>query len=70
MEPEEHKNYINQYKLIGLPVDDAYNLLKENGEMFRIVREDRTIYTVTMDLNFDRYNLEIDSGIITKVYKG
>ena len=52
--------------LIGMNKEDGSNLCKENGYIFRVVREDSHNYIVTMDLRFDRVNLQLDNGVITK----
>jgi hypothetical protein len=51
--------------LIGMDVESGSKLCKENGYVVRITREDSLNYMVTMDLRFDRINLEIDNGLIT-----
>ena len=55
----DDKNLLLQ-SLIGKPLDGF------NGFAIRVTREDSTIYMVTMDLRFDRIDVQIDSGIITK----
>lgn len=52
--------------LIGLSKEEGINLCSDNNYKLRIVREDSKNYIITMDLRFDRINLEIDNGIITK----
>ena len=52
--------------LIGMTEDNGLKLCKENDYDTRIVREDSNNYAITMDLRFNRINLEIDNGIITK----
>jgi hypothetical protein len=52
--------------LIGLDRETASELCKENDYQVRIVREDSINYVITMDFRFDRINLEIDNGVITK----
>ena len=52
--------------LIGMTEDNGLKLCKENDYDFRVVREDSNNYAITMDLRFNRINLEIDNGIITK----
>ncbi len=52
--------------LIGLNIETASELCKENDYQVRIVREDSVNYVITMDFRFDRINLEIDNDVITK----
>jgi len=52
--------------LIGMTEDNGLKLCKENDYDIRIVREDSNNYAITMDLRFNRINLVIDKGIITK----
>ena len=52
--------------LIGLTKEEGTKLCLENDYEFRITREDSNNYVITMDLHFDRINLELDKGIITK----
>jgi hypothetical protein len=52
--------------LIGMNKESGTELCKENDYKVRIKREDSNNYVITMDLRFDRINLEIDKGLITK----
>jgi|LakMenEpi03Aug12_release.lakeMendotaPanAssembly.Ray.scaffolds.fasta_scaffold2991336_2 hypothetical protein len=52
--------------LIGMNKESGTELCKENDYKVRITREDSNNYAITMDLRFDRINLEIDKGLITK----
>jgi hypothetical protein len=52
--------------LIGMNKESGTELCKENDYKVRIKREDSNNYAITMDLRFDRINLEIDKGLITK----
>lgn len=52
--------------LIGMGKDDGFELCEENDYKFRITREDSNNYIITNDLRFDRINIEIDNGLITK----
>ena len=56
--------------LIGMNKDDGFELCKENDYKFRITREDSNNHIITCDLRFDRINVEIDNGIITKCNLG
>jgi hypothetical protein len=44
--------------LIGMDKDSGSELCKENDYKVRITREDSNNYIITMDLRFDRINLE------------
>ena len=44
---------------------EANQLAGFNGFAIRVTREDSTNYMVTMDLRFDRINLQIDNGVVT-----
>jgi hypothetical protein len=52
--------------LIGMNKEDAFKLCRDNEFVIRVNREDSDIYCGTMDLNFDRINLQIDNGVITE----
>ena len=52
--------------LIGLTKEEGTKLCLDNDYKVRITREDSSNYVITMDLRFDRINLELDNGIITK----
>ena len=52
--------------LIGMNKEDAFKLCRDNEFTIRVTREDSNIYYGTMDLNFDRINLQIDNGFITE----
>ncbi len=52
--------------LIGMDKESGSELCREKGYKVRITREDSNNYAITMDLRFDRINLEIDKGLITK----
>lgn len=52
--------------LIGLTKEEGTKLCLDNDYKVRITREDSNNYVITMDLRFDRINLELDNGIITK----
>jgi hypothetical protein len=56
--------------LIGKSLEQAKELAGFNGFAIRVTREDSTIYMVTMDLRFDRIDVQIDSGIVTKCNVG
>jgi len=55
-----NKEFLN--KLIGLNKLSASLLCDINGYNCRIVREDTNNYMVTMDMRFDRVNLEIENN--------
>ena len=52
--------------LIGLTKEEGTKVCLDNDYKVRITREDSNNYVITMDLRFDRINLELDKGIITK----
>jgi len=52
--------------LIGLTKEDGCKLCNDNGFIYRIVREDKNNYAITMDVIFKRINFEIDNGLISK----
>ena len=56
--------------LIGLSKADAIKKIKDSKLKSRVTREDKDIYSVTMELNETRINLEIDNGIVTKITTG
>jgi hypothetical protein len=52
--------------IIGKTLNEARELASFNGYSTRVTREDSTDYWVTMDLRFDRINLQLDNGVVTK----
>lgn len=52
--------------LIGLTKEEGTKLCLDNDYKVRITREDSNNYVITSDLRFDRINLKLDNGIITK----
>jgi len=65
---QRNKNESNKLlkSLIGLTKEKGTKLCLNNGYKIRVVREDSNNYAITLDLDFDRINLELDNGIITK----
>ena len=61
----DDKNLLLQ-SLIGKPLEQAKELAGFNGFAIRVTREDSTNYMVTMDIRFDRIDVQIDNGVITK----
>lgn len=55
--------------LIGLTLEQFKELVDKNA-IVRLMREDNNHYFGTCDFHPDRYNLELDNGLITKVYFG
>jgi len=51
--------------LIGKSLNEATQLAGFNGFAIRVTREDSTNYLDTMNLRFDRINLQIDNDIVT-----
>lgn len=51
--------------LNGNPLEQARKIAGFNGYSIRVIREDNTDYTVSLDRRFDRINVEIDNGVIT-----
>ena len=58
------------HKLIGLTTEYAIQLIKDNNFTSRIVYEDGEHFIITMDLRFDRINLEIEEGIVVSAHFG
>lgn len=52
--------------LIGKPLNEASSLASFNGFLIRITREDNNNFPLTADMRFDRINIEIDCGLVTK----
>lgn len=52
--------------LIGKPLNEAKKLASFNGYSIRITREDNNNFPLTADMRFDRINIEIDNGMVTK----
>lgn len=56
--------------VINKEKETAIKLCKDSKLIPRITREDKTTFFGTLDLNFERVNLEIDNGIVTNAYLG
>lgn len=56
--------------LLGLTEEEAKKFCETNDYNFRIVRKDSVYFVITCDCKFNRLNLELDEGKITKVYFG
>lgn len=54
---------------IGLTLKEADEIM-ENGFTRRVTRIDHEIFMLTQDLNFKRWNFEIEKGLITNAYIG
>lgn len=52
--------------LIGMTKESGSRLCRENDYEVRITREDSINYVITMDMKFNRINLEIEEGLIAK----
>lgn len=61
-----NENEMTLGSLIGKSLKQAEELAGFNGFSIRVTREDSTNYMITMDLRFDRINLELDEGVVTK----
>lgn len=57
-------------RLIGLTIEDAEKICTEYGYCCRLMREDTNRYMGTCDIRTDRFNLEVDNGVITGVGVG
>lgn len=52
-------------EVIGLPEDQAIQLLENNQIKSRVTRRNNQSYVLTMDFNPERVNLIIKDGIVT-----
>lgn len=52
--------------IIGKTVEEATNLVEENGYFINVTMKDNITYAVTMDVDFTRINIKIVEGLITK----
>lgn len=57
-------------KVLNKEKETVIKLCKDAKLIPRIVREDKANFFGTLDLNFERVNLEIDNGIVTNAYLG
>ena len=62
------KNRSNELleSLLGLTKEEGLKLCSENDYIVRVKREDSNHYSINLDYRFNRINLELDKGIITK----
>ena len=56
--------------LIGLTESEAIKKVKDRGLHARVTRRDKNYCVVTRDFRLERINLELDRGLVTKVYNG
>lgn len=56
--------------IVGLGLTDATSILKGVDVLYRIAREDKENYILTMDFKPYRANLELDNGVVTGIYWG
>jgi hypothetical protein len=59
---------MNEQDLIGLTLEEVY--MQYPDLHTRVMREDENHYMGTADLRMDRYNLQLDNGIVTSVSRG
>lgn len=64
------KEKIDETEVVGMTKQDACRWLKDRGLTYRTVKEDGKNFIITMDLCFDRVNLTIEKGLITKADRG
>jgi hypothetical protein len=57
----------NEY-IIGWDIADAVNNLESYGYTVRVVREDGKWYAITDDFIPERIDVEVENGIVTKVW--
>lgn len=59
---------INEFleSLIGKSKEEVSEICSSKNYRVRLSREDSTNYVGTCDLRFDRVNIQVDSGIVTK----
>jgi hypothetical protein len=56
--------------VVGMTKDDALAALKRQGLSVRITREEGKSFMCTADVRFDRMNLHIEGGIVTRAEIG
>lgn len=56
--------------LIGLEESAALLIIEQAGHESRIVQRDGEDFVVTLDYRYDRINLEVNAGIVTKATLG
>lgn len=52
--------------LIEKTLNEAKELVLFNGFSIRISREDNNNFSLTMNMRFDRIDIELDNGLVTK----
>lgn len=55
---------------ISMSLEEAKELASFNGYEIRVTREDDTPYAATMDLRFDRVNIELQNQKVKKANIG
>jgi hypothetical protein len=61
----DNENLLLQ-SLIGKSLEQAKELAVFNGFTIRVTREDNNNFPLTMDIRFDRIDVQIDNGLVTK----
>jgi hypothetical protein len=56
--------------LLGLTENDCRIKCEINNLVVKTVREDNRNCVVTFDFRFNRINIELDEGLVTKCYRG
>ncbi len=59
---------MNERDLIGLTLEEVNTKYPDLNT--RVMREDENHYMGTADFRMDRYNLQLDNGIITSASRG
>ena len=61
---------MDKLELIGKKIEEVRAILEEKKLDYRTVRKDDDNYIVTCDFKPERFNLELDNGIVTAVSFG
>lgn len=61
------EDHLTKIDFVGMSIEDVRAVLKKSNYWHgRIVKEDGVGYMLTMDFRLDRYNFEVEKGVIVK----
>ena len=63
-------NELTSSDLVGLTIEQAQDLIGLHGLCYRVTRNDAETFLMSMDLRSDRFNLELDKGLVSSASIG
>ena len=65
--PKDREGGFDAREVLGRSADEAERLAEDNGCHLRVVERDGQSQPVTKDLRFDRINVAVRDGVVTRV---